>query len=91
MIFAGRLIPAFRTILSFPAGAVKMPMKKFIAYTTAGCLLWNVILIFLGWFLGKNWRIVAGTSRYIMVVSLVVAVVVIIAYFLVRRRNMHKQ
>jgi membrane protein DedA with SNARE-associated domain len=43
-----RMVPGFRTLISFPAGAVKMTLTKFIAYTTAGCLVWNAILIYLG-------------------------------------------
>lgn len=91
MIFVSRLIPGFRTTFSFPAGAVKMPMKKFIAYTTAGCLLWNVTLIYLGWFLGKNWREVAGITRYLLVAAVGAVVIVVVAYLLVQRRKMRQE
>lgn len=91
MVFASRLIPGFRTTFSFPAGAAKMPIKKFLAYTTAGCLVWNVVLVYLGWYLGQNWKEVAGVSRYLILASVVVVVVVVAAYILVRRRNMRKQ
>jgi len=90
VIFASRLIPGFRTTFSFPAGAAKMPLKKFLVFTTAGCLLWNVILVYLGWYLGKNWTIVAGISRYLILASLV-AVIVVVVYLLVRRRKMREQ
>jgi len=85
MVFVSRLIPGFRTTFSFPAGAAKMPLKKFIAFTTAGCLLWNVILIYLGWYLGKNWTKVAGISRY-LIVAAVAAVVIIIVVYIVKKR-----
>jgi membrane protein DedA with SNARE-associated domain len=65
-------------------------MKKFIAYTTAGCLLWNVILIYLGWFLGKNWTEVAGITRYLIVVSAMAAIIAVIVYLLVRGRRMRQ-
>ena len=57
--FVGRLIPAVRTLISFPAGAVRMPMAKFLAYTVAGCLLWNSLLIYVGYYLGSKWDEVA--------------------------------
>ena len=44
-IFLSRLIPGIRTLISFPAGAAKMPLPKFLVFTTAGCVLWNSILI----------------------------------------------
>ncbi len=87
MIFISRLIPGFRTTFSFPAGATRMPLKKFIAFTTAGCLVWNAILIYLGWYLGKNWPEVAGVSRYLILGS-VSAVLVVVAVYLVRRKRM---
>ena len=56
IVFLSRLVPGFRTIVSFPAGAVKMPLPKFIAYSTVGCLVWNGLLIYVGVFLGARWR-----------------------------------
>ena len=91
MVFVSRLIPGFRTTFSFPAGAVKMPMKKFLTFTTAGCLMWNVILVYLGWYLGANWTEVAGVARYLLLAAVSIAVVIVIAYLLVRRRSMQPQ
>ncbi len=89
-VFLSRLIPGFRTTFSFPAGASRMPLAKFIAYTTAGCLLWNVVLIYLGWFLGKNWAEVAGISRY-LIIAAVVAIVIVVIVYLVKRRHKKAQ
>jgi membrane protein DedA with SNARE-associated domain len=91
VVFVSRLIPGFRTTFSFPAGAAKMPLKKFLTYTTAGCLLWNAILVYLGWYLGKNWTEVAAISRYLIVGSVVAVVVVIVGYLLLRQRKMRKE
>lgn len=85
MVFVGRLVPGFRTLISFPAGAVRMPITKFVAYTTAGCLIWNAILIYLGYFLGANWNEVAGFSHYIIIAVIIVAVIILAAYFTNKR------
>ena len=86
-VFLRRLIPGFRTTFSFPAGAARMPLSKFIAYTTAGCLLWNIILVYMGWFLGKNWVEVAGVSRYLIMAAVVAIVIVVVVYFVKRRQK----
>ena len=90
MVFLGRLIPGFRTLISFPAGAVRMKLPKFIAFTTAGCIIWNVILIYVGWYLGKNWAEVAGISRYLILITAVVFIFVV-SYILVRRKRVRAE
>jgi membrane protein DedA with SNARE-associated domain len=86
VVFLGRMIPGFRTLISFPAGAVKMHLAKFIVYTTAGCLMWNTFLIYIGVYVSANWREVAGVSSYIIIGFLIVVLVTLIA-FLIRRRK----
>jgi membrane protein DedA with SNARE-associated domain len=87
MVFVSRLIPGFRTTFSFPAGAVRMPLKKFIAFTTAGCFLWNLVLIYLGVYLGENWKLVAGVSRYLIVAAVAGAIIAIAVYLVKSRRK----
>ena len=86
MVFAARLVPVFRTIISFPAGAVRMPLAKFAAYTITGCILWNTLLIYVGYYLGNNWAQVAEIAHYLVIVA-IVAFAALIAYLLVRRRR----
>jgi len=90
MVFFSRLIPGFRTIVSFPAGAVRMKLPKFIAYTTAGCIVWNVVLIYIGWYLGKNWVEVAGISRYLILAS-VIGFLILAFYLLIRRKRIRAE
>ncbi len=84
-VFASRLVPGLRTIVSFPAGAAKMPLARFIIYTAAGCLIWNGLLIYLGYFLGARWQQVAGASHYIIIVAFA-GLLVAFVLFLIRRR-----
>ena len=90
MVFFSRLIPGFRTLVSFPAGAVRMKLPKFIVFTTAGCIVWNVVLIYVGWYLGKNWAEVAGISRY-LILAIVIAFLVLAAYLLIRRKRVRSK
>ena len=54
-VFIGRLLPIVRTFISFPAGVTRMPIGKFVLYSTAGALIWSTILVWAGMQLGANW------------------------------------
>ena len=58
MVFWGRLIPGIRTLISVPAGIELMPLRKFLLWTTLGSLIWVVLLSFLGYIFGENYRII---------------------------------
>ncbi len=86
-IFLARLVPGLRTLISFPAGAAKMPIVKFLAYTTAGCVLWNALLIYVGYYLGSNWTQVAGVSHYILIGVVAIFLAAVTAYLILKRQR----
>lgn len=55
IVLFGRCIPLVRSLVSVPAGIERMPMGRFVAYTTLGSALWNALFIGAGWVLGDNW------------------------------------
>lgn len=54
--FFGRLLPIVRTFISFPAGVARMPLGKFIVYSTLGALPWSILLVYAGEQLGSRWQ-----------------------------------
>lgn len=56
IIFIGRLLPAVRTFIAFPAGVARMHMGKFILYTFVGSLIWCYLLAFAGFKMGEHWE-----------------------------------
>ena len=88
-VFIARLVPGLRTLISFPAGAAKMPLAKFIVFTTAGCLIWNIVLIYVGYYLGINWTEVAGVSHY-LIIGVIVGLALLAAVYLILRRRKRK-
>jgi membrane protein DedA with SNARE-associated domain len=54
--FFSRLLPVVRTFISFPAGVARMPVPKFVAYSTAGALPWSIVLVWAGTQLGARWQ-----------------------------------
>ena len=53
-VFVSRLMPVVRTFISFPAGVVRMPLRPFIVYSTAGAFLWSMLLVWVGEQLGAS-------------------------------------
>lgn len=56
LVIFGRFVPALRSLISLPAGLVRMPFAVFVLYTALGTALWNGALAFAGVLLGRNWR-----------------------------------
>ena len=76
IVLFGRLVPGVRSLVSVPAGLSEMPLRTFIAATTAGALLWNAALLGAGALLGSQYDRVEG---YVGPVSTAVIVVVVLA------------
>jgi membrane protein DedA with SNARE-associated domain len=53
--FFSRLLPIVRTFISFPAGVARMPLGRFIVYSTAGAFIWSAVLTEAGVLLGERW------------------------------------
>jgi membrane protein DedA with SNARE-associated domain len=55
--FITRLLPVFRTFISFVIGIAKGDFLKFSIYTFVGSWIWSYLLIYLGIMLGDHWEI----------------------------------
>jgi len=79
--FSGRLIPAVRQYISFPAGLARMNLFRFSFYTTLGASIWVVILTLLGYYLGDNEVLVKEYLRYIIVSILICLAIIGFWYY----------
>lgn len=82
-IFIGRFIPVVRHLISLPAGAGNMDLKKFCLFTVLGAGVWNAFLTYLGLVLGNNFELVRRYSEFFSLPAAVIVIVAII-YFLWR-------
>lgn len=80
--FVGRLIPVIRQYISFPAGLVRMDLKKFIFYTGLGAAIWCTILALVGYYVGNNIDIIKENVDHIMVFVFLALILLIILYIL---------
>lgn len=51
-----RCVPAIRSIISIPAGMVRMPAHAFAFSTLAGMLTWTTLWVGLGFLVGESWK-----------------------------------
>ncbi len=83
-VFISRMLPIVRTVISYPAGIVRMDVKRFSLYTALGSLPVCFVFAYVGAALGPHWEDIRGLLRYFNIAALL-AVVVIIAYLIYRR------
>lgn len=81
VVLVARVIPLARSVVSVPAGTMRMPPLRFTVLTTAGTLIWNILLIQAGVILGENWEQVnefMGTYSNVAYVAIALVVVYLI-------------
>jgi membrane protein DedA with SNARE-associated domain len=54
IVGVGRIIPTMRSLVSVPAGLVRMNVKSFLLYSTLGTFLWTMGLAVAGYLLGQR-------------------------------------
>ena len=78
-VFLGRMVPLVRTFVSYPAGISRMPMGRFLVFSTLGSLPWNLALIVAGFVVGENYEAISAAMKpYEYVIYVVVAVAVLL-------------
>ncbi len=84
-IFISRFVPVVRHFISLPAGAARMNVAVFSAYTILGAAMWNAFLAYLGFRLGSNWELIRGYSEKLDI--LVGALLLIGIGYLIRKKK----
>ena len=88
-VFFGRLIPGVRSLISLPAGAQRMPLLTFSAFTLAGSAVWNSLLVLLGAALGTQYELLDRYSAYLDY-AVYAAVAGLIGWLVIRRVRRHR-
>lgn len=88
VVLVARVIPIARSLVSIPAGMMRMGLVRFVALTTLGSLVWNLILVSAGYQLGANWEDVTNVIESYSFVIRIAAVLAVLAFgwWVLRRR-----
>jgi len=79
--FSGRLIPGVRQYISFPAGLAKMNGIIFSFFTALGSLIWILVLVGLGYFIGQNQELIHKYLKEITIITLIILSFIIFIYY----------
>jgi membrane protein DedA with SNARE-associated domain len=90
VVLLGRCIPGVRSVVSLPAGLLRMPRWQYLGLTVIGSLAWNTLLAGAGYFLGNHWHRVedvVGPLSTPLVVLVVLATSAVLLRHGLRRRT----
>jgi membrane protein DedA with SNARE-associated domain len=78
IVLVGRLIPTIRSVVSLPAGLVRMRLPSFLIWSTIGTAVWSSALTVAGYWLGQR----AGDEieKVVGPISTVIIVAIVVLY-----------
>ena len=56
VVLVGRCVPGLRSLVSLPAGVLRMPRWEYLILTLIGSAIWNTLLVGAGYLLGSQWN-----------------------------------
>ena len=56
IVLIGRMLPAMRTFISIPPGLLRMPVGRFLLWSTLGTFVWSAALATAGYALGNGFE-----------------------------------
>ncbi len=77
IVCIGRMLPTLRSLMSIPAGLLRMKQSTFLIWSTIGTAGWTALLASAGWLLGRNFR---NIEDFVGPISLIVIGGIIVAY-----------
>ena len=93
VILLNRFLSGVRSVISIVSGLYRVPWLQVLILCTVGCSLWNLLLIWAGYLLGANWRMIESLlgeySRILLVAGVLVILVLLLRkrFFAVRNRD----
>ena len=86
VVFVGRMIPGVRTLISIPAGMVRISFLKFFLATFVGAYIWCTVLIGAGYMLGQEWHLISHYIKTNLPLVIGVGFLLIFAYLVYHYR-----
>lgn len=91
VVFANRFLAGTRSVISLTAGITKTKVYPTIINSTLSSLLWNGILLGLGWLVHENWQVIGNYLNIYGTVILAVIAIIIATKLLYNYRKKRKK
>lgn len=88
-IGVSRVTPFVRTISSFPAGMLRLPIRGFLVATVLGSLVWCAVMVGLGVLLGANYLTALNFIERYTIPAIVIFVILVAIYLWLHQRLAH--
>ena len=82
----GFATPLVRSFVALPAGVFEWPLRRLIPLAALGCTVFAAGVAGIGWAVGSSWNQASHDLRYVDY-AIVVGIVVLAAYWVLRRRR----
>lgn len=77
IVFVGRMMPTIRSIVSIPAGLLRMRLRSFLIWSTIGTAGWSSALAIAGWVLGRQF---SEIEKILGPLSTAIIALIVLAY-----------
>ena len=89
IILVNRFFPGTRSVISFFAGMSMLEVRKSILFATVSSLVWNTLLLYLGYIFGNNVDVV---DKYLSTYSTIaIAITIAVVLFVIIRFYINKK
>ena len=85
VVLINRFLAGARAVIAIMAGIGKMPPKKAALFATISAIIWNIVLISLGTWLGSNWKLAVRILKEYNIIISIVMLVLILVWLSLRR------
>lgn len=79
LVLANRFLAGIRSVISLVCGISKLNTSKVLIYSTVSALVWNVLLVSAGAFIGENWEIIVEyVQAYAKWISILIVIIIMV-------------
>lgn len=88
VVVANRFLAGTRSVISLTAGISRLKVWRTSFSSLLSSILWNALLLALGWIIQDNWRIIGGyLSNYGKIILILIAGVIFVKFLRYYRRK----